>query len=139
MEKYVFDSYALIAFFRGEPESIKIAALLAELSQKNLTTQMVSVNVGEVYYMLCRKGNAKQAVIAIDRLLKFPIQIITADLSFALEAAEIKSQFSLSYADAFAAALTINTKAILIADDPEFEALTSIPNFRKISLDDLPY
>jgi predicted nucleic acid-binding protein len=139
MDKYVFDSYALIAFFRGEPESIKIAALLAELSQQNLEAQMVSINVGEVYYMLCRKGNASNATLAIDKLLKFPIQIIVADLTLALEAASIKSKFSLSYADAFAAALTIKTNATLITNDLEFEPLTSIPNFKKTTLAALPF
>lgn len=139
MDNYVFDSYAFIAFFRGEPESVKIAGLLAELSQNDLQAQIVSVNVGEVYYMLCRKGNANQASIALDKLLKFPIEIITADLSIALDAAKIKSRFSLSYANAIAAAPAIKSNAILITNDPEFDALVSVPNFRKTSLAALPF
>lgn len=89
--------------------------------------------------MLCRKGNPKQATKAIDRLLKFPIEIVVANLPLALEAADIKSKFSLSHADAFAASITIKTSAILITNDPEFESLSSIPNFKKTTLAALPY
>lgn len=139
MDKYVFDSYAFIAYFRGEPESGKIAALLIELSKQKLKAQMVCINVGEVYYILRKKGNAWQATLAMDELLKFPIEIINADLSLTFEAAKIKSRFKLSYADAFAAALTIKSNAILITNDSEFEALISVHNFRKTSLAALPF
>lgn len=56
MDKYIFDSYALIAFFRGEPESIKIAGLLAELSQQNLKAQMVSVMWAKYITCFVEKG-----------------------------------------------------------------------------------
>ena len=41
-----------------------------------------------------------------------------------LAAAELKAQYPISYADAFAAALAIERGATLVSGDPEFSALT---------------
>ena len=70
--------------------------------------------------MISRKSNSKKADEAI---LQLPLTIVNADLSLTLEAANLKSGYKLSYADAFAAALTIFKKAILITSDVEFNNL----------------
>ena len=70
--------------------------------------------------MISRKSNSKKADEAI---LQLPLTIVNADLSLTLEAANLKSGYKLSYADAFAAALTIFKKAILITGDMEFNNL----------------
>ena len=73
--------------------------------------------------MISRKSNFKKADEAIKAILQLPITIANADLSLTLEAANLKSGYKLSYADAFAAALTIFKKAILITSDVEFNNL----------------
>src|SRR3954462_10787660 len=114
MNKIVFDSYALIAFFRQEPGYELIRELLVKIAADEIEGYITTINIGEVYYMICRKSNQKNAEIALDALLKFPLQIIEADLKLSLEAARLKAKYTLSYADAFAAALTIQKKATLI-------------------------
>lgn len=130
MNKVVFDSYALIAFFRKEKGYDLVRDLLVKLANDELEGYMTTINVGEVYYMISRKSNQKNAEIALDALLKFPLHIVEADLKLSIEAAKLKAKYSLSYADAFAAALTINRKATLITGDDEFESVTGETNFK---------
>ena len=130
MKKIVFDSFALIAFFRRETGYEFVRDLLVKISNDESEGYMTTVNIGEIYYMMCRKSNTKNAEDAIHALLHFPIQIIEADLKLTLEAAKLKAKYPVSYADAFAAALTINKKAILITGDSEFEALSGETNFK---------
>ena len=85
--------------------------------------------MGEIYYMVSRKSNTKNADVAIAAVKQMPLVIIDADLKLCMEAAAIKAKFSLSYADAFAAALTIN-KAVLITGDDEFENLKDVSGFK---------
>jgi predicted nucleic acid-binding protein len=130
MKKVVFDSYALIAFFRQETGYEFVRELLVKMAADETEGYITTVNVGEVYYMISRKSNQKNAEVALDALLKFPIHIIEADLKLSLEAAKLKARYSLSYADAFAAALTITKKAVLLTGDNEFETLRNEVNFK---------
>ncbi len=130
MKRIVFDSFALIAFFRKETGYEIVRDFLVKISNDEAEGYITTVNIGEVYYMICRKSNSKNAEEAIHALLHFPLQIIEADLKLTLEAAKLKAKYSFSFADAFAAALTINKKATLITGDDEFDTLVGEPNFK---------
>jgi predicted nucleic acid-binding protein len=130
MKNIVFDSYALIALFRQEPGYELVRELLVKIAADEAEGYITTINIGEVYYMTCRKSNQKNAETALDALLKFPLQIVDADLKLSLEAAKLKAKYALSYADAFAAALTIVKKATLITGDDEFESLKNEPGFK---------
>jgi predicted nucleic acid-binding protein len=130
MKKVVFDSYAFIAFFRQEPGYEVVRDLLVKMAADESEGYITTVNIGEVYYMIWRKSHQKAAETALDALLKFPLNIVEADLKLSLEAAKLKAKYSLSYADAFAAALTIQKKATLLTGDSEFDALAKEPNFK---------
>lgn len=130
MRKIVFDSFALIAFFRKEEGYELIRDLLVKISNDESEGYITTVNIGEIYYMISRKSSTKNAEEAIHALLHFPLLIVEADLKLSLEAAKLKAKYSISYADAFAAALTITKKATLITGDDEFEALGSEANFK---------
>lgn len=129
MKHYVFDSYALIAFFKKEKSWELVQELLVKMSNNEITGWITTVNVGEIYYMISRKSSAKQADLAIEALLNFPIIIVEADLKLALQAAKLKATYKLSYADAFAAALTITKKAVLLTGDQEFLNLKDEKDF----------
>ena len=130
MKKIVFDSYALITFFRKEPAYEIVRDLLVKIANNESEAFMCSVNVGEIYYMLVRKGNIKIAEAAMVSLKQFPIHFIDPDFKLCMEAAALKAKYSFSYADAFAAALTIAKKATLLTGDKEFDALVGETNFK---------
>jgi len=130
MANYVLDSYALLAFFRDEPGAGIVEKLLNEAAEDKHELYTTVVNAGEVYYISYRKDGAPGAELASQALKKFPLHVIDVDLDFSLAAAKIKSTNRLSYADAFAAALTIQKKATLITGDDEFDSLVGQAGFK---------
>ncbi len=129
MAHFVLDSYALLAFFRNEEGCEKVEQLLNEAAADKHELYITCVNAGEVYYMSCLKDGVNKAELVWKAMCQFPIHIIDADLEFTLATAKLKAKYSVSYADAFAAALTIKEKATLITGD-EFEALKNESGFK---------
>jgi ribonuclease VapC len=134
MAHFVLDSYALLAFFRNEDGAEKVEQILNDAVADKHQLYMTCINAGEVYYMSSRKDGITKAEIAWKALYQLPILIIDADLEFTLAAAKLKAKYSISYADAFAAALTIKRKAALVTGDNEFEALKNEAGFKVLYL-----
>ena len=130
MAHYVLDSFALLAFFRDETGADAVEKLLNEAAEDKHELYITTVNAGEVYYMASRKDGTGRANLVWEAMLKFPLQIITSDLELSFAAANIKATHKLSYADAFAAALTISKKATLITGDKEFDSLADMKGFK---------
>lgn len=119
----VLDSFALLAFLRGEAGDAKVAALLEKAGVRDTPLHMTEVNYAEVKYIVLRKdGGARWADVARD-LPTLPIEFHPADRELADMAADFKSRFRLSLADAFAAALARKLKADLVTGDPEFKVV----------------
>jgi predicted nucleic acid-binding protein len=119
----VLDSFALLAFLRGEAGDDKVAALLEQAGERDVPLHMTEVNYAEVKYIVLRKdGAARWAEVARD-LPTLPIEFYPVDRQLADLAADFKSRLNLSLADAFAAALAKQHKAELVTGDPEFKVL----------------
>ena len=130
MANFILDSYALLAFFRDEEGADVVEKLLHEAAENKHELYIPVVNAGEMYYMSYRKDGAAKAEKVWAAMLQFPIHFVEADLANTLEAAKIKARFKLSFADAFAASLSIKKKATLITGDHEFESLAGEANFK---------
>lgn len=123
MPATVLDSFALIAYFRGEPAGVPVKALLQKASKADKPVHMTEVNYAEAKYMILRTDGANAWAEAAKILIALPIEFHPADRELADVAADFKSRFSLSLADAIAAALAKKQKAELVTGDPEFEAV----------------
>lgn len=119
----VLDSFALLAFLRGEAGDDKVAALLEKASTHDALLHMTEVNYAEVKYIVTRKDGAARWAEVARELPTLPIEFHAADRELADLAADFKARFSLSLADAFAAALAKKLKAELVTGDPEFKAV----------------
>ena len=119
----VLDSFALLAFLRGEPGEEKVAALLERAGVRDEPVHMTEVSYAEVKYMIVRKDGADRWHEIARELPSLPIEFHPATRSLAEIAADFKARYKLSLADAFAAALAKEKKAELITGDPEFKAL----------------
>ncbi len=119
----VLDSFALLAFLRGEAGEEKIAALLERAGLRDEPLHMTEVNYAEVKYIVIRKdGKDRWNEIAAE-LPALPIEFHPATRSLADLAADLKVRHKISLADAFAAALASERKAELHTGDPEFKSL----------------
>ena len=101
----------------------KVEQLLNETMADKHMLQMTCINAGEVYLMTLRKDGVDKAALVWKALQQFPIHIIDVDLRFTFKAASLKCKYWLSFADAFAAVLSITKKETLITGDKEFDSL----------------
>ncbi|MDW8310627.1 MAG: PIN domain-containing protein [Verrucomicrobiales bacterium] len=119
----VLDSHALLTFLRDEPGAETVSQLLEKAGKSDQPVHMTEVNYAEVQYIIRRKeGDAAWNTIAAE-LRAAPIEFHPATRELADAAADFKSRFTLSLADAFAAALAKLKKAELLTGDTEFKAL----------------
>jgi ribonuclease VapC len=119
----VLDSFALIAYFRGEPSAAAVRDRLEQAASRDTPLLMTEVNYAELKYQLLRKEGAAAWAEARDLLATLPIEFHPATRALADLAADFKARHRLSLADAFAAALAREQKAELVTGDPEFKAL----------------
>ena len=123
MAAAVLDSYALLAFFRGENSAAQVKQLLHKAASTDRPLQMTEVNYAEVKYMLVKKNGKEAWDQAAEILTSLPIEFHPVDRRLAEVAADFKARHKISLADAFAAALAKDQKTELVTGDPEFKSL----------------
>jgi ribonuclease VapC len=122
----VFDSWAVLAWLRGEAASARVAEFLNHAEAAEMRISMSWINAGEVYYMLARKHGRAMADEFLTRLPSLPLRLELPDRELVIEAARLKAARRLSYADSFAAALARRENAVLVTGDPELHDLHDI-------------
>ena len=86
--RVVLDSFALLAFLRGEPGDEKIAALLERAGLRDEPLQMTEVNYAEVKYFVIRKDGAARWQEVARELPALPIAFHPANRELADIAAD---------------------------------------------------
>ncbi len=110
----VLDSWAVLRYLEDAGTA---AARVAKLLDHERPL-MSWINLGEVYYVL-RRFHGEAAAADTVRDLRLDIDVQLPDERLVIDAARIKADHSMSYADAFAAAFTITNNAVLWTGDPE--------------------
>lgn len=84
---------------------------------------MTYINLGEVYYRIAKESGLAAADGALVWLEGLPFRFSAANRDLTMEAAKLKAQYALSYADCFAAALARQVGAAVVTGDDEFKQL----------------
>jgi len=121
MKRYVFDSFAVLAYLYGENGVDKVKGILVQALNDKAEILISSVNWAEVAYISKRKSGGSEWQKAASSFMRLPVVIVPADTDLANIASEFKYKYRISLADAFAAALTKAKKAELLTGDPEFK------------------
>lgn len=121
----VLDSYALLALLNDEPGAARVEDLLRLAEAGEVELSLSVINLGELAYIVERRWGPEKLRAVLAYVEETKIELVAADQPRVLAAAHIKAQNPLSYADAFAAALTQELDAALLTGDPEFEAISS--------------
>ncbi len=120
----VLDAWAVLAWLQNErPAAAKVARLIEEARAGRVILFMSLMNLGEVYYRSARVKGLKTAGEILIALRSLPINLCSLPESLVLRAAEMKTRFPISYADAFAVATALEEKAALVTGDVELVAL----------------
>jgi ribonuclease VapC len=124
----------MIAYFEDELGADRVAQVLNQLIKGKAKGFMSVVNWGEVYYNTMREQGVSEAEKATLQLDKFPIQIVDVNKELAYEAAKLKGEFRIAYADCFAVALSVKLNADLVTGDPDFKKLQERISIQWINL-----
>ncbi len=123
MKRYVLDSYSLIAYAEGERGAKEVAEIFKDSLSGKAEIFLCVINWGEMYYIALREGGKERAEIYRNTFARYPISVVEANKELTLQAAQYKAFHKMSYADAFAAALAKNRKAVLVTGDKEFRTV----------------
>jgi ribonuclease VapC len=122
----VLDSFAVLAFLNKEAGFEKVRTLLHTAEAGGESLLMNEINVGEVFYIIAKARSLEKAEDFLRRLGTLPITLVSNVFTDVLEAARVKAQFPLSYADAFAISTAMRSQAMVVTGDPEFHAVAHL-------------
>jgi len=120
----VLDSWAILEWIGGrQPACDLVGKLLSEAEKGRARLLISAITAGEVYYVL-RKHHSRalsESWRQSARTLPATIEVPTGEDIW--NAASLKGQFPIAYADAFAAALAQKHNCPLVTGDPELRSV----------------
>ena len=88
---------------------------------------MNEINAGEVYYILFRKRGPEKADYFKETILaSLPILMVSNSFEDIVDAARIKVEHPLSFADCFAVASALKHNSVIMTGDPEFKKVEQL-------------
>lgn len=109
----VLDSWALLAFLKGEPAAARVEAEWVAAG-----AAISSINLGEVLYIRMRTAGKERARADVEAI-RGHLTVLDPSWETVEVAAEIKMAGGLSLADAFCVATASLLEAPLLTGDPE--------------------
>ena len=120
MTPIVADSWAVIAHLGEDSQGDRVEMLLSEWHDSGRAVLITAVNFGEVRYYLRRRVGAHAAESTASIIRAMGIELVPVDEVLAAEAADLKADTPVAFADCFAAALARLRDAEVATGDPEF-------------------
>jgi predicted nucleic acid-binding protein len=121
MPGFLFDSHALLAFFQGEKGAGAVLEFLKNTKKNGIAPLICVINLGEILYMTKRRFGDAKKIEVLGRIHQLSFSIIPATNDLVFEAAEIKADYPISYADSFAVACAKDQSAEIVTGDPDFK------------------
>ncbi len=126
MKNYLFDAFPLLCWLQEEPGYELVDNLLTEAETGKSSIAMHIINLGEVFYRLCRVSSMKRGEEILEKIRLLPIRILSISDEEVMAAAKIKAQYPISYADSFAVAKALQSGAMVVTGDPEYKKVSKI-------------
>ncbi|MBK8935019.1 MAG: type II toxin-antitoxin system VapC family toxin [Chloroflexi bacterium] len=122
---FILDAWALIALLQQEePAAGRVHTLLNRAqTDEQIQLLMSLINLGELFYIVSRLQGKDEARQTIADIRQLPLTLLRATEERIFAAAQLKASHRLSYADAFAAAASLEFQGVLLTGDPELIAL----------------
>jgi predicted nucleic acid-binding protein len=121
---FVLDAWPVMEWLKGRsPAASAFEALLLRAERREISLCISRINLGEVRYSIAKEYGEAAGSVLLAQFLHFPIEVVTVTDNDIDEASKLKSLYSISYADAFAAVLAMERGAPLVTRDPEFRQL----------------
>ena len=122
----ILDSFALLCLFHKEPGWDKVRDAFQHLSSTGDEALLSLMNWGEFYYIVRRRVGKQKAEEALALIEQLPIEVLAVDDRLVREAAEIKADHPVSYADAFCIATALRHGGRILTGDPEYLSVEAL-------------
>lgn len=132
-ETLVLDSFALVSLFHRESGWERVQAALYDQDKAQTRALLSWINWGEFYYIVKRRAGTAKAAEALRLLEQLPIELYPVDHPLVRAAAEVKSDYAVSYADAFCIATAQRVHGTVLTNDSEFRAVEHLIRVRWLS------
>jgi predicted nucleic acid-binding protein len=126
MKNYLFDAFPLLCWLQEESGYELVDNLLTEAETGKNSISMHIINLGEVFYRLCRVSSMKRGEEILEKIRLLPIRVLSISDEEVMAAAKIKAQYPISYADSFAVAKALQSGAMVVTGDPEYKKVSKI-------------
>lgn len=127
MKTRVLDTWPILEWMNSrQPATDEIEKLFDESLVGDAQLFMSAINVGEVYYFLRKTVSATLAELWRESSRTLPVTLEVPSGEEIWNAALLKGQYPIAYADAFAAALAQKHRCPLTTGDVEFRAVADL-------------
>lgn len=127
VSELVLDAWPVLEWLKGrEPCRTAFRKIIEDSLAGVAKLSMSRINHGEVVYSIRKSFPAGQVEGALKAFREMPIALYSVDDVLVDEAVTLKSIYPISYADAFAAALAMRRRVLLVTGDPELFPLRSV-------------
>ena len=117
----VLDTWPVMEWLK---DTSGVASRLDELLERSeaggIELAISRITVGEIFYVTARQYGLEYAEQLRELIKQWPVSIVEATESRVLSAARLKARHTISYADAFVAALAIERNAAVLTGDKDF-------------------
>ncbi len=135
MRQHVLDANALYRFLTNGNGAEIVADVFKQANASKPTETPVIMSViawGEVYYTVVRHiGVSKATNLLEEARQRTGLHLVNVHAEDAVNAARLKAQYNIPYADAFTAALAGTQRVVVTADEEHF---SRIPRIRMLKL-----
>ncbi len=122
----IFDSHALLQFFQGEGGAKAVERWLRIARRRRWGTYLCAINLGEIIYTTKRRFGDQRKIEILAHIHRLDLTILPASNDLIYEAAELKAEFSISYADCFVLACAIERSVAIVTGDPDFKKVAHL-------------
>ena len=120
----VLDAWPVMEWLkRKEPVAARFSERLIRVQAGHNQLCMSRINLGEVLYLAAKQFGMRSALELVNQIRSIGIEVVSVADGDVDAAALLKSRYPISYADAFAAHLSIVRDAPLLTGDSEFKKL----------------
>ncbi len=118
---YLFDSHALLAFFQNETGANIVYNILQKSRKEHIDRLVCVINLGEIIYITKRMFGDQKKIEILGRIHQLGFKVLPVPEVLVYQAAEIKAEYPISYADCFVIACAQEHNATIVTGDPEFK------------------
>ncbi len=129
---YLFDSHALLVFFQNEKGAKVVCDILKKSREQNIDRLICVINLGEIIYLTKKRFSDSRKLEILGRIHQLEFKVLPVSNALVYQAAEIKADYPLSYADCFVVACAVEHNATIVTGDPEFKNVEHLVNIEWI-------